>query len=105
MAEKINENIKKSDLDVILEVNRKAIEIETEAVEQNEDIIEALYELKNTQDKCLENLRILSEIKTDQTTISKKIEETQRDMFKLQALFAAGVISLFIQVVQLFLKK
>lgn len=96
MVDKLNnENVRKKDLDLILEVNRKAIEIETEVVEQNEEIITALTDIKKTQ--------------ADQDKkIDKIIEQTNdinKDLFRIQVLFVTGLISLVIQVIQIFLKK
>lgn len=98
MAEKIintNERINKKDLEIILEINKKAIEIETEVGSQNEEIIELLTENK------LKTKQI--EEKIDK--IIKQSEETNKDLFKIQVLFITGLLSLVVQVVQIFLKK
>jgi len=90
-----SEHVKKQDLELILEVNKKSIEIETEVAEQNEEIIEALSDIKKTQaeqDKKIDKI-------VDQT------EETNKDLFKIQVLFITGLLSLVIQIVQIFLKK
>lgn len=96
MVDKINsENVKKKDLELILEVNKKAIEIETAVVDQNEEIIEALDDIKKTleeHDKKLDKI-------VDQS------DETNKDLFKIQVLFVTGLLSLVIQVLQIFLKK
>ncbi len=82
MVEKLNnENVKKKDLELILEVNKKAIEIQTEVAEQNEEIIEALTDIKKAQ------------------------EDTNRDLFKIQVLFVTGLLSLVIQIIQMFVIK
>ncbi len=97
MAEKvsINDNIKRNDLDLILEVNRKAIEIETTVADQNEEIISLLGKCREKQDK--------TEEKVDK--IVKQVEDINKEIFKLQVLFVSGLISLVIQVVQIFLKR
>lgn len=96
MIDKLNnENVKKKDLELILEVNKKAIEIQTEVAEQNEEIIDALVDIKKVQsdhDKKLEK-------------IVKQSEETNRDLFKIQILFVTGLLSLVIQLVQIFIIK
>ena len=96
MVEKLNnENVKKKDLELILEVNKKAIEIESEVAEQNEEIIEALSDIKKAQaehDKKLDK-------------IVEQSDETNKDLFKIQVLFVTGLLSLVIQVLQIFLKK
>lgn len=97
MAERVslNDGINKKDLDLILEVNRKAIEIETAVTEQNEEVIGLLTKSKEKIDKLEE--------KIDKT--SKQTEEITKDIFKLQVLFVTGLLSLVIQVIQIFLKK
>jgi hypothetical protein len=93
MVEK-NENVKKQDLDLILEVNKKAIEIETEVVEQNEEIISSLDDLKKEQEdqtKKLDKLVLL-------------VEEANKDLFRIQVLFVTGLLSLVIQIIQMFSK-
>ena len=96
MVDKLNtDNVKKKDLELILEVNRKAIEIETTVVDQNEEIIEALTDIKKTQEE--------HEKKLDK--IVEQSDETNKDLFKIQVLFITGLLSLVIQVLQIFLKK
>lgn len=96
MVEKLNnENVRKKDLDLILEVNRKAIEIETEVVEQNEEIITALTDIKKTQTE--------QDKKIDK--IVEQTDDINKDLFRIQVLFVTGLISLVIQVIQIFLKK
>lgn len=96
MVEKINnEIVKKRDLELILEVNKKAIEIQSEVVEQNEEIIDSLSDIKKTQD----------EHTTKIDKIVKQSEETNKDLFRIQVLFVTGLLSLVIQIIQIFLKK
>lgn len=77
----LNEQLKKRDLEVFLELNKKAIEIETEVADQNEEII----------------------LKLDK--VIKQVEETNKDIFKIQVLFITGILSLIIQIIQMFIKK
>lgn len=96
MAERpTNENLNKKDLDLILEVNKKAIEIETAVADQNEEILSLLSKIKEKQDK--------SDEKIDK--IFSKSEELTKDVFKLQVLFISGLLSLVIQIIQIFVKK
>lgn len=96
MVEKLyNENVRRKDLDLILEVNKKAIEIETEVAEQNEEIISTLNDIKKMQgdhDKKIDK-------------ILTQAEETNRDLFKIQILFVTGLLSLVIQIIQIFVIK
>ena len=112
-----NDNLKRKDLDLILEVNRKAIELETEAVEQNEEIIDLLNKSKDTliksNDKiadalCEYNEKIdLVDKKVDKKldAIIEQNEKLSRDIFTIKILFATGLISLIVQIIQIFIKK
>lgn len=97
MAERVSlhDGIKKNDLELILEVNRKAIEIETTVADQNEEMMALLNKCREKQDK--------TEEKVDR--LIKQSEDTSKEIFKLQVLFVSGLISLVIQVVQIFLKR
>lgn len=104
MAEKNanSENFNRRDLDLILEVNRKAIEIETAVADQNEEIISILNKSKERDDKEDQNLNRLED-KIDK--LIKQSEETNKDIFKIQVLFMTGLLSLIIQVIQFLFKK
>ena len=91
LAERVN----KKDLEIILEVNRKAVEIETAVADQNEEIIGLLNSSKNTQEKMDEKL----------DKIVKQSEETSKDIFKMQVLFITGLLALVAQIIQIFVKK
>ena len=101
MAEK-NENINKKDLELILEVNNKAIEIQTTVIDQNEEVIELLNSAKESDDK---HGKMTDQINDKLDKLIKQSEELSKDIFKMQVLFITGLIGLFAQVVQLFLKK
>ena len=91
----LSERLSKRDLEIILEVNKKAIEIETNVADQNEEIISDLSNLKEEQKKTNE--------KADK--IVKQVDELSKDIFKIQVLFVTGLISLVVQIIQIFLKK
>ncbi len=91
----VNENIKKKDMELILEVNKKAIEIETEVADQNEEIILSLKEIKKTQvdqDKKIDKL-------------VENSDEHRKDLFKIQILFLTGLVSLAIQIIQIISRR
>lgn len=90
-----NESLKKQDLELIVEVNKKAIEVQTEVAEQNEEIISDLSDIKKTQEDHGKKIDKLVE----------QSEHTSRDIFRMQVLFITGLISIVIQIVQIFLKK
>lgn len=89
------DQVNKRDLDVILEVNKKAVEIETEVADQNEEIIKLLNESKNYQEKIDE--------KTDK--ILEKSEDISKDLFKIQVLFITGLLALVARIVEIFMRK
>jgi hypothetical protein len=91
----INDTIKKKDLELILEVNRKAIEIETDVVEQNEEIMDTLTKIN----------RALEEHDRKLDKVTKHVEETSKDVFKIQVLFVTGLLSLIVQIITIFIKK
>lgn len=89
------EQVNKRDLETILEVNRKAVEIETAVADQNEEIIGLLNDCKKNQEDTSE--------KVDK--ILKLSEDTSKDLFKIQVLFVTGLLALVAQIVRIFLKK
>jgi hypothetical protein len=95
MSENDNDQLNKKDLELILEVNKKAIEVETGVAEQNEEILDLLNKSKDSHDKIHEKL----------DKIVKQNDEINKDIFKMQVLFVTGLISLVIQVIQIFLRK
>ena len=97
-----DERLTSRDVDLILEVNRRAIEIHSAVSEQNESIINRLAENKERIEKVLDKIDRISE-KSEKT--SKQIEDMNKDIFKIQILFATGIASLIIQLIQMFFKK
>lgn len=120
MGDEKNNQLDRRDLDLILEVNRKSVELETLAASQNEDIICELKEIADSSKLVLDlikeestvhdNSREKINIKVDSfdeklDTIIKKFNDFDKSLFEIKILFATGVIGLIIQVVQLFLRK
>jgi uncharacterized coiled-coil protein SlyX len=91
----INDHVNKKDLELILEVNKKAIEIETEVATQNEEIIDLLTANKERSEKMDEKL----------DKLVKQSDDTTKDLFRIQVLFITGLLSLVIQIIQIFVKK
>lgn len=85
----------KKDLEMVLEVNRKVIEIETVVADQNEEIINTLNENKRQQEDIIEKIE----------KILKVSEDTSKELFKIQVLFITGLLALVAQIIQIFLKK
>jgi hypothetical protein len=98
MADKIidiEEHIERRDLDIILEVNKKAIEIQTEVADQNEEIISRLSKMENRQER----------IEGNQEKITKQNDEISKELFKVQVMFVTGLLALVAQIIQIFLKR
>lgn len=91
----ITSQVNKRDLEIILEVNRKAVEIETAVADQNEEIIGLLNDNHDSQEKIEEKLDKLLE----------KADDTSKDLFKIQVLFVTGLLALVAQIIQIFIKK
>lgn len=87
--------VNKKDLEIILEVNKKAVEIETAVADQNEEIIVLLNDNQTSQEKIEEKLDKLLEL----------AEDTSKDLFKIQVLFVTGLLALVAQIIQIFIKK
>lgn len=98
----IPDQINKKDLELILEVNKKAIEVETEVAEQNEEIIDLLNDTKSSHEKMSNKINDIEE-KVDE--IEKSTDKIHKDIFKIQVLFVTGLLSLIVQVIQMFIKK
>ena len=90
----INDHISKADLELILEVNKKSIELQTEVSDQNEAINNKLTSLEKS---VVDSNKLLTKIDKDNTDI-------KNDIFKLQVLFSTMIVSLIIQIIQLFRK-
>jgi hypothetical protein len=94
-TKKDDDNLSKSDLDTIIEVNRKTIEVQLEVSDQNEKIIEGLEQNKKNDEEII---KLLEKIK-------ERIDENDRKLLKIEILLASGLISLIIQLIQIFAKK
>lgn len=118
-----SDHVHKKDLELILEVNRKAIEIQTAVADQNEEVMSLLNKILENQrqfedsgdkitEKSTDALGIINKVKDKQEKsdekidkIVKQVEDTNKDIFRLQVLFVTGLLSLVMQIIQMFLKK
>lgn len=120
-----DESLSKSDLDAIIEVNKKAIEVQVEVAAQNEKVIEDLEEniqlSHNLKRDTESTLRELSSLKTEMKEhksdvvekiddavekiddVKKKVEELDKSQFKIYAILTTGAIAIILQIIQLFL--
>lgn len=97
------EQFSKKDLEIILEVNKKAVEIETTVADQNEEIISLLSDSKSLNERMDKKLDDLIERKI--TKLLEKSEETSKDLFKIRVLYIAAILTIVGQIVEIFLKK
>ena len=95
MPTESSENLKKRDLEIFLEVNRKSIELETEVAGQNEDVLLAL---KNSSEKID---KVHKEMNDSSGKMMKDIQDIAKDIFRIQVLLATGIISIIVQIIQL----
>lgn len=113
-----DESLSKSDLDAIIEVNKKAIEVQVEVAAQNEKVIEDLEEniqlSHNVKRDTESTLRELSSLKTDIKEhksdviekiddVKKKVDELDKSQFKIYAILTTGAIAIILQIIQLLL--
>lgn len=94
MTRKDEETLQKADIDTILSVNKKAIELYTENSEQNEEIIEYLSSIKGDTKTLVEK----------QKEMADEIKTIEKAQFKLLVLLGSGVVSLVLQLIQLLAK-
>ena len=97
------EQFNKKDLEIILEVNKKAVEIETTVAEQNEEIISLLSDNKALTERMDRKLDELVERKINK--LLEKSEETSKDLFKIRVLYIAAILTIVGQIIEIFLKK
>jgi hypothetical protein len=122
MSEKdLNDRIGKHDLESILQVNRKAIEIQTDVAGQNEEIIDFLTISKERHDIFDKKLDVINQMCID---ISEQIEESNnksekrdedvkkqneaisRELFQQKILFIGAFLGIIAQIISfIFLKK
>lgn len=88
------EQFNKKDLEIILEVNKKAVEIETTVADQNEEIIQLLTDNKDQGDEMNKKL----------DKLVTQSEETSKDLFKMRVLFITGILALIGQIIEIFLR-
>jgi hypothetical protein len=106
MVEKSNEHLNKQDLELILEVNKKAIEIQTEVIGQNEDVINVLSGITKTlEGHIISDDKIQEAIDKKLEKLVEQFESINKDLFKIQVLFITGILALVAQVIQIFLRK
>jgi chromosome segregation ATPase len=118
MANERQLNLDKKDVELLLEVNKKAIELQTETSSQYEDLIEGLEAVeKENRDNRTDIIKIKEiaseldatvsdlkkEMKSDIEKLDSKLKEIKDSMFKTGVLISAGIISLVVQIIEIFI--
>lgn len=93
--------ITSTELDYILEVNRKSIQIHTEVAHQNEDILDKLDKLTTK----MESIEKLSE-ESNKTLVGpqkmeERVENIDKNLFRLMILLGSMGIGLIIEIIKL----
>lgn len=96
MTEKIRliDHLDKRDLEIILEVNKRAIEIGAEAIDQNEDIIRYLESGKSERAEIIKKVDEVSDV----------VDEIKLDLFKIKILYVGGLLAIVGNVISRILK-
>lgn len=93
-------SISKNEIDTILQVNKNAIELQTQTSNQYEEIISELDDNKaNTEI----NTKMLDKVKEDVSEVKKSTQEIKESIFKLNVLVASGLFSLILNIIQFLL--
>lgn len=110
----------KNEINTILDVNKKAIELHTEVSGQYEEIIDEFDELDSSHKKILTELdsstkkilaesdksaKKISDIEDEVSSIKKNIDKIDRDLFKISVIMSSSIISLILTIIQMFIKK
>lgn len=110
MTNRDKEAITSGDLDTILDVNKKAIELHEAAGRQNEDILEDLSEkdkvMERSEGKLDDILRIVKETNDAiKTNIEHKIDEIEKNLFRLIVILSTIGVGTLIAIVQSFFHR
>ena len=98
----VTEYIYKRDIDMMMQVNSKAVELQAAVADQNEEIIEML-KLIVKQNEQSEHQKKDMGAKLDK--LVKANEELAKDLFKFQIMAISGFVAIILQVVSVFMKK
>lgn len=104
------ENITSSELEYILDVNKKAIEINLEVEKQNEQTLNSLERIEEKIDDITEkqkdHIRITEEIALKlKDDIEAKIEEIEKNLFRLVIILGSAGVGTILTIIQTFLHK
>ena len=102
------DRISRHDMQIVLETNRKAIELESEIASQNEDILNNLQYIKINSDTIKGEVKDatdeVEDVNKELIEIKKDVKELRDGFFQLKVLLSVGLVSLIIQIIQIFKK-
>lgn len=90
-----DDRISKHDIDVIMEVNKRSIQVQTEVMAQNEDIADELSDIKKSQ--------ICQDKKIDK--LVKNSEDFSKELFQMKTLLLTSFVNIILQVISFLIKK
>jgi hypothetical protein len=104
------EGITSSELEYILDVNKKAIEINLEVEKQNEQTLSSLERIEEKIDgiteKQKDHIRITEELVLKlKNDIETKIEEIEKNLFRLVIILGSAGVGTILTIIQAFLHK
>lgn len=105
-----NHNITSEELNFIIKVNQKAIEIQSEVSKQNEDILETLEKIEEFEEEIEDKIdNIIDIIKQTNAAIKenieKKVEDIEKNVFRLIIILTTTGIGTIINIIQTFMHK
>lgn len=103
----MRDNITSADLETILDVNKKAIEIHSEVGRQNEAILEDLeakqgYIIK-IDEKLYLILETVKETNTTTTDMDTKVDEIEKNVFRIMVVLSTIGVGTVIAIIKAFL--
>lgn len=101
-------NITSSELEYILDVNKKAIEIHIEVEKQNEQILDTLEKIDNKLliiiDEQKEQKRLAEDTQTAlEEEVQEKVDEIEKALFRLSVILSSASIGAILTIIQAFL--
>lgn len=97
-----NKPITSTELGYILEVNKKAIEINVEVAQQHDQVLEQLNAIREDQEQIL---KLSEEIDKSTKENETKIESIEKHLFRLDIILGSAGIGAILTLIQYFLHK
>ena len=98
-----NKPITSGELEYILEVNKKAIEINVEVAQQQEQVLEKLKLIEDGKVQVLKFSEETNEIVKE--SIEEKIESIEKHLFRLNIILGSAGVGAILTLIQYFIHK